>query len=134
MEMFCTVLFSLNRNNQIPWLFHENSLVYCLYLWNNEVTLCDFYGIKNFTALTHFMFFYKHLVKILEDLWRLSSVLCVPLFVDMAVVLQLRVLQAAIELIKTTANQDAQEQAGSAPLPSAPHRAMFQKRKGIAGE
>ncbi|NWX51324.1 LYST regulator, partial [Steatornis caripensis] len=52
---------------------------------------------------------------------------------NMAVVLQLRVLQAAIELIKTTANQDAQEQAGSAPLPSAPHRAMFQKRKGIAG-
>ncbi|NXI45336.1 LYST regulator, partial [Galbula dea] len=51
---------------------------------------------------------------------------------NMAVVLQLRVLQAAIELIKTTANQDAQEQAGSVPS-SAPHRAMFQKRKGIAG-
>ncbi|XP_053917365.1 lysosomal-trafficking regulator isoform X1 [Cuculus canorus] len=52
---------------------------------------------------------------------------------NMAVVLQLRVLQAAIELIKTTASQDAQEQAGSVPPPSAPHRAMFQKRKGIAG-
>ncbi|XP_075352061.1 lysosomal-trafficking regulator isoform X4 [Mycteria americana] len=52
---------------------------------------------------------------------------------NMAVVLQLRVLQAAIELIKTTANQDAQEQASSVPSPSAPHRAMFQKRKGIAG-
>ncbi|NXP15950.1 LYST regulator, partial [Thinocorus orbignyianus] len=52
---------------------------------------------------------------------------------NMAVVLQLRVLQAAIELIKTTANQDAQEQTGSVPSPSAPHRAMFQKRKGIAG-
>ncbi|KFQ27432.1 Lysosomal-trafficking regulator, partial [Merops nubicus] len=52
---------------------------------------------------------------------------------NMAVVLQLRVLQAAIELIKTTANQDAQEQAGSVPSSSAPHRAMFQKRKGIAG-
>uniref|UniRef100_A0A8B9C326 Lysosomal trafficking regulator n=1 Tax=Anser brachyrhynchus TaxID=132585 RepID=A0A8B9C326_9AVES len=53
---------------------------------------------------------------------------------NMAVALQLRVLQAAIELIKTTANQDAQEQAGSVPSLSAPHRAMFQKRKGIAGE
>ncbi|KAM6405233.1 lysosomal-trafficking regulator isoform 2-T2 [Pluvialis apricaria] len=52
---------------------------------------------------------------------------------NMAVVLQLRVLQAAIELIKTTANQDAQEQAGSVPSPSAPQHAMFQKRKGIAG-
>ncbi|NWH59347.1 LYST regulator, partial [Geococcyx californianus] len=52
---------------------------------------------------------------------------------NMAVVLQLRVLQAAMELIKTTANRDAQEQAGSVPSPSAPHRTMFQKRKGIAG-
>uniref|UniRef100_A0A8D2NCP9 Lysosomal trafficking regulator n=1 Tax=Zonotrichia albicollis TaxID=44394 RepID=A0A8D2NCP9_ZONAL len=52
---------------------------------------------------------------------------------NMAVVLQLRVLQAAIELIRTTASQDAQEQASSAPAPSAPHRSMFQKRKGIAG-
>lgn len=57
-----------------------------------------------------------------------------PFSVDMAVVLQLRVLQAAIELIKTTANQDAQEQASSVPSPSLPYRAMFQKRKGIAGE
>lgn len=62
----------------------------------------------------------------------LVSFVCLSL--DMAVVLQLRVLQAAIELIKTTANQDAQEQAGSVPSPSAPQRAMFQKRKGIAGE
>lgn len=54
--------------------------------------------------------------------------------VDMAVALQLRVLQAAIELIRTTANRDAQEQAGVAPSLSAAHRAMFQKRKGIAGE
>ncbi|KFU89550.1 Lysosomal-trafficking regulator, partial [Chaetura pelagica] len=52
---------------------------------------------------------------------------------NMAVVLQLRVLQAAVELIKTTASQDAQEQAGSVPSPSALHHAMFQKRKGIAG-
>ncbi|NXU57111.1 LYST regulator, partial [Turnix velox] len=52
---------------------------------------------------------------------------------NMAIVLQLRVLQAAIELIKTTANQDSQEQAGSVPSPSAPLRTMFQKRKGIAG-
>lgn len=58
----------------------------------------------------------------------------VCLSADMAVVLQLRVLQAAIELIKTTANKDAQERTGSVPSPSAPHRAMFQKRKGIAGE
>ncbi|XP_031447992.1 lysosomal-trafficking regulator [Phasianus colchicus] len=52
---------------------------------------------------------------------------------NMAVALQLRVLQAAIELIRTTANRDAQEQAGVAPSLSAAHRAMFQKRKDIAG-
>ncbi|OXB55541.1 hypothetical protein ASZ78_002654 [Callipepla squamata] len=52
---------------------------------------------------------------------------------NMAVALQLRVLQAAIELIRTTANRDAQEQAGAAPSLPAAHRTMFQKRKGIAG-
>ncbi|XP_068795056.1 lysosomal-trafficking regulator isoform X2 [Struthio camelus] len=51
---------------------------------------------------------------------------------NMAVALQLRVLQAAIELIKTTANQDSQEQACSVPSATS-HHSMFQKRKGITG-
>lgn len=52
----------------------------------------------------------------------------------MAITLQFRVLHAAIELIKTTANQDSQEQANSLHLPATCHHAMLQKRKSIAGE
>nr|XP_012593737.1 lysosomal-trafficking regulator isoform X3 [Microcebus murinus] len=52
---------------------------------------------------------------------------------NMAVALQLRVLQAAMEFIRTTANHDSENLAGSPQSPSAPHHAVFQKRKSIAG-
>ncbi|KAM9212392.1 lysosomal-trafficking regulator isoform 2-T2 [Dugong dugon] len=51
----------------------------------------------------------------------------------MAVALQFRVLQAAVEFIRTTANQDSENVANSFQLPSAPHRAMFQRQKSVAG-
>lgn len=53
---------------------------------------------------------------------------------EMAVALQFRVLQSAIEFIKTTANQEPQKLSGSVNAPSSPHHAMYQKRKSIAGE
>ncbi|XP_039706305.1 lysosomal-trafficking regulator isoform X7 [Pteropus medius] len=52
---------------------------------------------------------------------------------NMAVALQLRVLQAAMEFIRTTANHGCEHPADSLSLPSAPHHAVFQKRKSIAG-
>uniref|UniRef100_A0A8C4L654 Lysosomal trafficking regulator n=1 Tax=Equus asinus asinus TaxID=83772 RepID=A0A8C4L654_EQUAS len=52
---------------------------------------------------------------------------------NMAVALQFRVLQAAMEFIRTTANHDSENLTNSFPLPSAPHHAIFQKRKSIAG-
>uniref|UniRef100_A0A4X2K7I2 Lysosomal-trafficking regulator n=1 Tax=Vombatus ursinus TaxID=29139 RepID=A0A4X2K7I2_VOMUR len=52
---------------------------------------------------------------------------------NMAIALQFRVLQAAIEFIRTTANQDTQNLPNSCQLPSIPHHAIFQKRKSIAG-
>ncbi|XP_048862942.1 lysosomal-trafficking regulator isoform X4 [Brienomyrus brachyistius] len=55
---------------------------------------------------------------------------------EMAVALQFRVLQAAIEFIRTTADQDPQKAGGSAQQaaspPSSPHH-LLQKRKSIAG-
>uniref|UniRef100_G3TZW2 Lysosomal-trafficking regulator n=1 Tax=Loxodonta africana TaxID=9785 RepID=G3TZW2_LOXAF len=51
----------------------------------------------------------------------------------MAVALQFRVLQAAVEFIRTTANQDSENLTNSFQLPSAPHHTMFQKQKTIAG-
>ncbi|KAJ8248339.1 hypothetical protein GJAV_G00240950 [Gymnothorax javanicus] len=52
---------------------------------------------------------------------------------EMAVVLQFRVLRSAIELIRTTANQDTQNVGSSEDPPPSPRRALQQKRKSIAG-
>ncbi|KAB0395902.1 hypothetical protein E2I00_011026 [Balaenoptera physalus] len=52
---------------------------------------------------------------------------------NMAVALQYRVLQAAMEFIRTTANHDSESLTDSSQSPSAPHHAIFQKRKSIAG-
>uniref|UniRef100_A0A8C5GKP7 Lysosomal trafficking regulator n=1 Tax=Gouania willdenowi TaxID=441366 RepID=A0A8C5GKP7_GOUWI len=52
---------------------------------------------------------------------------------EMAVALQFRVLQSAIEFIKTTANQEPQKLSSSVNTPSSPHHAIHQKRKSIAG-
>nr|XP_002717388.2 lysosomal-trafficking regulator isoform X3 [Oryctolagus cuniculus] len=51
---------------------------------------------------------------------------------NMAIALQLRVLQAAMEFIRTTANHDAENLTESFQSASPPH-AVFQKRKSIAG-
>uniref|UniRef100_A0A6Q2WXU8 Lysosomal trafficking regulator n=1 Tax=Esox lucius TaxID=8010 RepID=A0A6Q2WXU8_ESOLU len=52
---------------------------------------------------------------------------------EMAVALQFRVLQSAIEFIKTTANQDPQKLSGSVNVSTTPQQAIYQKRKSIAG-
>lgn len=52
---------------------------------------------------------------------------------EMAVALQFRVLQSAIEFIKTTANQEPQKLSTSVNAPSSPHHGIYQKRKSIAG-
>ncbi|XP_047459394.1 lysosomal-trafficking regulator isoform X2 [Mugil cephalus] len=52
---------------------------------------------------------------------------------EMAVALQFRVLQSAIEFIKTTANQEPQKLSSSVNAPSSPHHAIYQKRRSIAG-
>ncbi|XP_028902841.1 lysosomal-trafficking regulator isoform X2 [Ornithorhynchus anatinus] len=52
---------------------------------------------------------------------------------NMAVALQFRVLQAAVNFIKTTSTQDTQNLTNSFQFPSTPHHAIFQKRKSIAG-
>lgn len=52
---------------------------------------------------------------------------------NMAIVLQFRVLQAAMDFIRTTANHDSENQSDSLQLPSASHHTILQKRKSIAG-
>ncbi|XP_053730574.1 lysosomal-trafficking regulator isoform X1 [Synchiropus splendidus] len=52
---------------------------------------------------------------------------------EMAVAMQFRVLQSAIEFIKTTSTQEPQKLSSSVNAPSSPHHAIYQKRKSIAG-
>ncbi|XP_060099186.1 lysosomal-trafficking regulator [Heteronotia binoei] len=52
---------------------------------------------------------------------------------NMAVALQFRVLQSAVEFIKTTANQDTEDLSSSFHSSISHHQAIFQKRKSIAG-
>ncbi|XP_060047951.1 lysosomal-trafficking regulator isoform X2 [Erinaceus europaeus] len=52
---------------------------------------------------------------------------------NMAVALQFRVLQAAMEFIRTTASHDPENLSDSFQLPASHHQAAFQKRKSITG-
>ncbi|XP_061083889.1 lysosomal-trafficking regulator-like isoform X5 [Conger conger] len=52
---------------------------------------------------------------------------------EMAVVLQFKVLQSAIEFIRTTANKDAPNESSSEDPPPSPRRSLQQKRRSIAG-
>uniref|UniRef100_A0A672REL5 Lysosomal trafficking regulator n=1 Tax=Sinocyclocheilus grahami TaxID=75366 RepID=A0A672REL5_SINGR len=52
---------------------------------------------------------------------------------EMATALQFCVIQAAIDFIKTTANQDPQKSSSYVHVPTSPHHALQQKRKSIAG-
>uniref|UniRef100_A0A673GP73 Lysosomal-trafficking regulator-like n=1 Tax=Sinocyclocheilus rhinocerous TaxID=307959 RepID=A0A673GP73_9TELE len=52
---------------------------------------------------------------------------------EMATALQFRVIQAAIDFIKTTANQDPLKSSSYVHVPTSPHHALQQKRKSIAG-
>ncbi|XP_046885311.1 lysosomal-trafficking regulator isoform X3 [Hypomesus transpacificus] len=74
--------------------------------------------------------------RIIEDLVTLLGVMQtskMPRTQEMAVALQFRVLQSAIEFIKTTANQDPQPLSSSVLLPPSPHHALHPKRRSIAG-
>ncbi|KAM6218970.1 lysosomal-trafficking regulator isoform 2-T2 [Rhynchocyon petersi] len=51
----------------------------------------------------------------------------------MAMALQFRVLQAAVEFIRTTASQDSEHLTDAFQMPSAPRHAMFQKQKSLSG-
>ncbi|KAL7877250.1 hypothetical protein SRHO_G00038930 [Serrasalmus rhombeus] len=53
---------------------------------------------------------------------------------ELAMSLQFRVLQSAIDFIMTTAHQDPQKMSTSIHIPASPHHTLRQKRKSIAGQ
>ncbi|XP_036430614.1 lysosomal-trafficking regulator isoform X3 [Colossoma macropomum] len=52
---------------------------------------------------------------------------------ELAMALQFRVLQSAIDFIMTTAHQDPQKMSTAIHIPASPHHTLHQKRKSIAG-
>ncbi|XP_075604856.1 lysosomal-trafficking regulator isoform X2 [Balearica regulorum gibbericeps] len=149
-KCFCLLLQIINSCSKVADLLLDNGLLYVLCntlaalngletnipLNDYKLLACDIQQLLVAVAIHACSSSGSQYFRVIEDLIVLLGHLQNSKnarMQNMAVVLQLRVLQAAIELIKTTANQDAQEQASSVPSPSPPHRAMFQKRKGIAG-
>lgn len=147
---FCLLLQIINSCSKVADLLLDNGLLYVLCntlaalngletnipLNDYKLLACDIQQLMVAVAIHACSSSGSQYFRVIEDLIVLLGHLQNSKntrMQNMAVALQLRVLQAAIELIKTTANQDAQEQAGSVPSLSAAHRAMFQKRKGIAG-
>ncbi|XP_036430617.1 lysosomal-trafficking regulator isoform X6 [Colossoma macropomum] len=53
---------------------------------------------------------------------------------ELAMALQFRVLQSAIDFIMTTAHQDPQKMSTAIHIPASPHHTLHQKRKSIAGQ
>ncbi|KAM9564150.1 lysosomal-trafficking regulator isoform 3-T6 [Guaruba guarouba] len=147
---FCLLLQIMNSCSKVADLLLDNGLLYVLCntlaalnglqtnipLNDYKLLACDIQQLLVAVAIHACSSSGSQYFRVIEDLIVLLGHLQNSKNARMqniAVVLQLRVLQAAIELIKTTASQDAKEQVGSVPSQSAPHRAMFQKRKGIAG-
>ncbi|CAN0405213.1 unnamed protein product [Lampetra fluviatilis] len=75
-------------------------------------------------------------LRLLDDLVVLLNCLqgsANPRTQGVAVALQFRVLQAAVDLVRSVADTESQGMTSSFVLPSAPHHALQQKRRSIAG-
>ncbi|NWX87962.1 LYST regulator, partial [Nothoprocta pentlandii] len=144
---FCLLLQIINSCSKVADLLLDNGLLYVLCntlaalngletnipLSDYKLLVCDIQQLMVAVAIHACSSSGSQYFRVIEDLIVLLGHLQNSKnarMKNMAVVLQLRVLQAAIELIKTTADQDSQEQAGSGPS-ATPHHTVFQKRKGI---
>ncbi|XP_064408757.1 lysosomal-trafficking regulator [Latimeria chalumnae] len=146
----CVLLQILNACPKMADLLLDNGLLYVLFntlaalneieanipLNDYKLLVCDIQQLLEAVTIHSCSSSGSQYFRIIEDLITLLGYLqsCKSKRTqDMAVALQFKVLQSAIELIKTTANQDAQNLASSFHLPSVHHHAMYQKRKSIAG-
>ncbi|XP_048453045.1 lysosomal-trafficking regulator [Rhincodon typus] len=146
----CVLLQLLNACPKLADILLDNGLIYVLFN-----TLATLNGLENSTPVNE----YKLLLcdiqqllvaitihscsssglpyfRIIEDLISLLGYLQKSKDAktkELAIALQFRILQSAIEFIKDTANQDAQDISSSFHLPATQHHAIHQKRKSIAG-
>ncbi|KAG2467234.1 LYST regulator, partial [Polypterus senegalus] len=149
-NILCVLLQFLNACSKVSDILLDNGLLYVLFN-----TLAALNGMENGIPLNDFKLLVcdiqqllvaitihscsssgSQYFRIIEDLITLLGYLQTSenkRTQEMAMALQFRVLQSAIEFIKTTANQDSQKLSSSVHLPASHHHAIYQKRKSIAG-
>ncbi|XP_053567057.1 lysosomal-trafficking regulator isoform X2 [Bombina bombina] len=147
---FCLLLQILNSCSKVADMLLDNGLLYALCntlaalggietsLPMDEYTLlvCDIQQLLVAVTIHSCSSSGSQYFRIVEDLIILLGYLHESKnerMQNMAVNLQFKVLQSAIEFIKTTANQDSQGLASSFHFTHTPHHAIYQKRKSIAG-
>ncbi|KAE8280429.1 Lysosomal-trafficking regulator [Larimichthys crocea] len=123
-NILCMLLQLLNACPKLADILLDHGLLYVLFN-----TLSTLNGMENGSSGSQYF-------RIIEDLITLLGFMQTSKMrrtQEMAVALQFRVLQSAIEFIKTTSNQEPQKLSSSVNPPSSPHHAIYQKRKSIAG-
>ncbi|XP_066553225.1 lysosomal-trafficking regulator isoform X2 [Amia ocellicauda] len=146
----CVLLQLLNACPKLADILLDNGLLYVLFntlaalnglengipLNDYKLLVCDIQQLLVAVTIHSCSSSGSQYFRIIEDLITLLGFLQTSKnqrTQEMAVALQFRVLQSAIEFIKTTANQDPQKLSSSVHLPAPQHHAIYQKRKSIAG-
>ncbi|XP_042189049.1 lysosomal-trafficking regulator [Callorhinchus milii] len=146
----CVLLQLLNACSKLADILLDNGLLYVLFntlaalnglengipMSDYKLLLCDIQQLLVAVTIHSCSSSGSQYFRIIEDLISLLGYLQTSKNTktkEMAVALQFRVLQSAIEFIKSTANQDVQNLSSSYHLPATQHHAIHQKRKSIAG-
>uniref|UniRef100_A0A4W3ICA6 Lysosomal trafficking regulator n=1 Tax=Callorhinchus milii TaxID=7868 RepID=A0A4W3ICA6_CALMI len=147
----CVLLQLLNACSKLADILLDNGLLYVLFntlaalnglengipMSDYKLLLCDIQQLLVAVTIHSCSSSGSQYFRIIEDLISLLGYLQTSKNTKtkgkMAVALQFRVLQSAIEFIKSTANQDVQNLSSSYHLPATQHHAIHQKRKSIAG-
>ncbi|XP_041106752.1 lysosomal-trafficking regulator-like isoform X3 [Polyodon spathula] len=146
----CILLQLLNACPKVADILLDNGLLYVIFntlaalnglengilLNDYKLLVCDIQQLLVAVTIHSCSSSGSQYFRIIEDLITLLGYLQISKnqrTQEMAVTLQFRVLQSAIEFIKTTANQDPQKLTSSVHLPAPQHHAIYQKRKSIAG-
>ncbi|MEQ2168811.1 hypothetical protein GOODEAATRI_018622 [Goodea atripinnis] len=118
-SILCMLLQLVNACPKLADILLDHGLLYVLFN-----TLSTLNGMENGSSGSQYF-------RIIEDLITLLGFMQTSKMrrtQEMAVALQFRVLQSAIEFIKTTANQEPAKLSGAVNTPTSPHHAIYQKR------
>uniref|UniRef100_A0A3B3DVL9 Lysosomal trafficking regulator n=1 Tax=Oryzias melastigma TaxID=30732 RepID=A0A3B3DVL9_ORYME len=146
-NILCMLLQLINAGPKLADILLDHGLLYVLFntlstlngmenipLNDYKLLVCDIQQMLVAVTIHSCSSSGSQYFRIIEDLITLLGFMQTSKMrrTQMAVALQFRVLQSAIEFIKTTANHEPQKLSSSVHAPSSPHHAIHQKRKSIA--